>query len=101
MAKLDLRALEKLEFFELEEDRFPAVALARECLREGPSASAVFNAANELAVEAFLQGQLKFTEITPFVRRVVNEERFAFPQSFSSLYVVLSELAAAISKRLK
>jgi 1-deoxy-D-xylulose-5-phosphate reductoisomerase len=58
-----------LTFEEPDPKRFPALGLAFESGREGGSAPAVFNAADEIAVEAFLRGRLGFTGIT----RVISE----------------------------
>lgn len=100
MPQLDLRSVGRLDFFDLDEERFPAVALARECLADGSSACAVFNVANEAAVEAFLAGKLRFNEICSFVRAAVREERFSFPQSFQALHGMIESLSVALRKRL-
>jgi 1-deoxy-D-xylulose-5-phosphate reductoisomerase len=60
---LDLGAIGQLSFERPDFDRFPCLALAYAALRAGGSASAVLNAANEVAVEAFLAGRLPFTRI--------------------------------------
>jgi len=61
------------EFFPLDEGAFPAVRLARECGQAGGTAPAVFNAANEECVAAFLDGRLPFTGIVDTVARIVAE----------------------------
>ncbi|WP_419992763.1 1-deoxy-D-xylulose-5-phosphate reductoisomerase [Streptomyces boninensis] len=61
-------------FFPLDEEAFPAVALARFAGEAGGVAPAVFNAANEECVAAFLDGRLPFPEIVATVRRVVQEQ---------------------------
>ncbi|MCC9312174.1 1-deoxy-D-xylulose-5-phosphate reductoisomerase [Kitasatospora sp. RB6PN24] len=61
------------EFFPLDDDAFPAVALAREVGTLGGTAPAVFNAANEECVAAFLDGRLAFTGIVDTVAKVVAE----------------------------
>ncbi|TWE19788.1 1-deoxy-D-xylulose 5-phosphate reductoisomerase [Kitasatospora atroaurantiaca] len=61
------------EFFPLDDEAFPAVALAREVGTLGGTAPAVFNAANEECVEAFLKGRLAFTGIVDTVAKVVAE----------------------------
>ncbi|MFJ8046360.1 1-deoxy-D-xylulose-5-phosphate reductoisomerase [Kitasatospora sp. NPDC096147] len=61
------------EFFPLDTDAFPAVDLAREVGTLGGTAPAVFNAANEECVDAFLNGQLPFTGIVDTVAKVVSE----------------------------
>ena len=57
----------RLEFGEVDSRRYPAVALAREALEEGGAAPAILNAANEIAVEAFLAGKIPFLRIVPVV----------------------------------
>jgi 1-deoxy-D-xylulose-5-phosphate reductoisomerase len=61
------------EFFPLDEEAFPAVSLARHVGSLGGTAPAVFNAANEECVDAFLAGRLAFTEIVDTVAAVVEE----------------------------
>ncbi|MFH9355090.1 1-deoxy-D-xylulose-5-phosphate reductoisomerase [Kitasatospora sp. NPDC017646] len=61
------------EFFPLDDEAFPAVQLAREVGTLGGTAPAVFNAANEECVEAFLKGRLAFTGIVDTVAKVVAE----------------------------
>jgi 1-deoxy-D-xylulose-5-phosphate reductoisomerase len=61
------------EFFPLDEGAFPAVRLARECGQAGGTAPAVYNAANEECVAAFLDGRLPFTGIVDTVARIVAE----------------------------
>ncbi|MBI2244260.1 MAG: 1-deoxy-D-xylulose-5-phosphate reductoisomerase, partial [Nocardioides sp.] len=60
------------EFFPLDDAAFPAVALAREAGQRGGTAPAVYNAANEVAVEAFRTGALAFSEIVPAVQAVLS-----------------------------
>jgi 1-deoxy-D-xylulose-5-phosphate reductoisomerase len=71
-ARLDLGKMRSLEFFAVEPRRFPAVALAYAALRAGGSMPAVLNAANEIAVERFLAGELPFTGIVDMVSRVLD-----------------------------
>ena len=61
------------EFFPLDDEAFPAVGLAREAGERGGTAPAVYNAANEVAVEAFRQGRLRFVEIVDTVARVLGD----------------------------
>jgi 1-deoxy-D-xylulose-5-phosphate reductoisomerase len=61
------------EFFPLDDDAFPAVALAREAGQRGSTAPAVYNAANEVCVEAFRAGRLAFVEIVDTVAAVVGD----------------------------
>ena len=58
-------------FAPIDSKRFPAVALARHCGSMGGALPAIFNAANEVAVEAFMAGKVKFVEIIPTVEKIV------------------------------
>jgi 1-deoxy-D-xylulose-5-phosphate reductoisomerase len=60
------------EFFPLDDEAFPAVSLARRAGETGATAPAVYNAANEVAVEAFRQGRLGFVEIIDTVSDVLR-----------------------------
>lgn len=64
---LDLAAVGALHFEAADEGRFPCLAMARAALRQGGTAPAVLNAANEVAVAAFLRGELPF----PAIERVI------------------------------
>jgi len=71
-ARLDLRRIGQLTFEAVDAERFPAIGLALECLRRGCGAPTVLNAANEVAVAAFLGGRIRFLEIVDLVRRTVE-----------------------------
>ena len=64
---LDLAALKTLSFERPDEARFPCLPLAYAALRDGGTAAAVLNAANEIAVEAFLGARLRFTAIAQVI----------------------------------
>jgi 1-deoxy-D-xylulose-5-phosphate reductoisomerase len=64
---LDLAALKNLSFERPDEARFPCLPLAYAALRDGGTAAAVLNAANEIAVEAFLGARLRFTAIAEVI----------------------------------
>jgi 1-deoxy-D-xylulose-5-phosphate reductoisomerase len=66
-ARVDFLALPGLSFEAPDLERFPCLRLGFEALRSGPAASIVLNAANEIAVEAFLQERLPFTGIAPVI----------------------------------
>ena len=70
---VDWTTPEVWEFFPLDDDAFPAVALARAAGAQGGTAPAVYNAANEACVEAFRAGDLAFVDIVPTVAAVVEE----------------------------
>jgi len=69
---LDLVALARLDFQAPDEARFPCLRLAREAMCAGKTASVVLNAANEVAVEAFLCGAAKFTAIPAVIESVLE-----------------------------
>ena len=71
---LDLAAVGALHFAAADEARFPCLRLAREALRAGGTVPAVLNAANEVAVAAFLAGRLRFTAIAEVVAGAVERE---------------------------
>jgi 1-deoxy-D-xylulose-5-phosphate reductoisomerase len=83
---------ETWEFFPLDDDAFPAVALAKHAARLGGTAPAVYNAANEVCVEAFRQGRLAFTQIVPTVTDVLS--RHDVPSDTGSSLTVEDVLAA-------
>lgn len=70
--RLNLAAAAKLEFFAPDEVRFPALRLAREALQAGHGAPAVLNAANEIAVAAFLERKIGFLDIARIVEEVMQ-----------------------------
>ncbi|WP_444931821.1 1-deoxy-D-xylulose-5-phosphate reductoisomerase [Microbulbifer sp. SSSA002] len=72
VAALDLIAQGRLDFEAPDFNRFPCLRLAREAVDEGKSAPTVLNAANEIAVEAFLEGRLAFTDIAVVIEKVMN-----------------------------
>ncbi len=69
---LDLAATGRLNFLEPDERRFPCLRLAREALRAGGCAPAVLNAANEIAVAAFLNSQMRFNQIPQLLEGVLE-----------------------------
>ena len=70
--RLDLAAVAQLEFAAPDLARFPALGLARNALRAGGSAPTILSAANEIAVEAFLQRRIGFLDIARTVSRVME-----------------------------
>jgi 1-deoxy-D-xylulose-5-phosphate reductoisomerase len=63
----------QLEFFDIDHERFPAVRLAYEAGRAGGTHPAVLNAANEVAVQAFVSGRLRFRGITDVIGQVLED----------------------------
>lgn len=75
--RLDLAEIGRLEFESPDDLRFPALRLARESLRAGGAASAILSAANEVAVEAFLERRIGFLDIAEIVEAAM--ERLGAP----------------------
>lgn len=88
---LDLPIIGTLSFFAPDEDRFPATKLAREAAEAGGAAPAVLNAANEVAVAAFLAGQITFTQISAIVARTLDSALPPAPTSLAEVLAVDSE----------
>ena len=70
--KLDLARLATLTFEAPDEERFPALRVAKAALRRGDTGPAVLNAANEIAVKAFLDRRIKFLDIAALVEETLN-----------------------------
>lgn len=92
VAPLDLAAVASLQFQRLDMDRFPAVRLAIQAMTRGGTSPAILNAANEMAVEAFLQGRLRFDQIALLNERVLAQLP---PTSADSLQQILAADALA------
>lgn len=71
--RLDLATVANLEFYAPDFVRFPALRLAREALQAGGGTPTILNAANEIAVEAFLQRRIGFLDIADTVARVLEQ----------------------------
>ena len=71
-SRLDLTRVGSLTFEEADVDRFPCLALARHALVEGGAAPVILNAANEVAVAAFLDGRIRFTQIPEMITEALG-----------------------------
>ena len=83
--RLDLAALGRLEFEEPDPARFPALRIAREVMEAGGAAPVVLNAANEVAVDSFLNGRIRFTDIAETVERALGDSDFQAPRSIGDV----------------
>jgi 1-deoxy-D-xylulose-5-phosphate reductoisomerase len=92
VAQLDLTSMAALEFHAPDMRRFPCLGLAFDALRAGGTAPALLNAANEVAVQAFLDRRIGFRDIDRVVRRVMDEEEHG---AASSIEAVLDQDARA------
>ncbi len=71
--KLDFVALSQLDFMPPDLEKFPALKLAYDCLKLGDGACIALNASNEVAVQAFLSGKIRFGNIIPVISKVLDE----------------------------
>ncbi len=101
MEPLDLATIGELSFFAPDEARFPATRLAREAIEAGAGAPATLNAANEVAVAAFLAGQIGFMDITAVVESTLNRYSAPAPQTLDHVLSVDREARAAASAQLE
>ncbi|HSZ13794.1 MAG TPA: 1-deoxy-D-xylulose-5-phosphate reductoisomerase [Solirubrobacteraceae bacterium] len=86
ISALDLAAVGELSFEPVDLGAFPCLRLAGEAAREGGTAPCVLNAANEIAVHAFLEGRLRFLGISEVIERTLAELGSEPVRSFESLY---------------
>jgi 1-deoxy-D-xylulose-5-phosphate reductoisomerase len=91
---LDLTAVGSLNFEEPDLDAFPCLRLAREAARDGGTAPCVMNAANEIAVHAFLRGELPFTGIPRIIESTLDGLPTRPVRQFSDLYEADAEARA-------
>ena len=89
---LDLVKIGSLSFFEPDMEKFPGLGLARESLKLGGQAPNVFNAANEVAVEAFLNKRIGFMDIPAIVEKTLSRQKseVSFGNSLSSVEDIIS-----------
>ncbi len=98
--KLDLAKLQNLSFFAADEKKFPALKLSREAMAVDGNAPAILNAANEIAVEKFLQQQIKFTDITKIVAKTLDKIAYKKPKSIEEI-IEFDQQARAIATSIK
>lgn len=92
VSALDLFAVEDLQFEQPDLQRFPCLALAYDAMDSGGTAPAVLNAANEIAVSAFLDGELGFTKIASVIEQTLNATE---SESVDTLELVIAADKAA------
>ncbi|QTD55927.1 1-deoxy-D-xylulose-5-phosphate reductoisomerase [Parasphingorhabdus cellanae] len=88
---LDLSKIGKLDFEAPDDDRFPAIKLARGAIEAGGAVPAILNATNEIAVAAFLKGNIQFLEITEIVSRMVDSYSPPDPDDLADIFAIDTE----------
>lgn len=101
MAPLDLVGIGRLDFEAPDEGRFPALRLAREALTAGGARPAILNAANEVAVEAFLAGRIGFLEIAAIVDDTLSAYDPAAPETLDAVLAVDAQARRVAGERVK
>lgn len=101
MPPLDLVSIGRLDFEAPDPVRFPALRLAREALEAGGARPAILNAANEVAVAAFLERRIGFLEIAAIVEDTLNRYDPAAPDNVEAVLVVDAEARRLADARVK
>ncbi|WP_334655660.1 1-deoxy-D-xylulose-5-phosphate reductoisomerase [Sphingomonas panaciterrae] len=99
--RLDLIKVGRLDFEAPDEERFPALRLARAALNEGGGSPAILNAANEIAVAAFLGGRISYLEIAAIVSDTLDRFSPAVPDTLEAVLEVDREARVIAEKRVK
>lgn len=85
MDDLDLGAVGKLDFRTVDADRFPCLSLARQAVEAGPGATLMFNAANEIAGQMFMAGQIGFYGISDIIAEALSQDTGRFDVSLDDV----------------
>ena len=101
IAPLDLVGIGRLDFAAPDPVRFPALRLAREALDAGGARPAILNAANEVAVDAFLNRRIRFLEIAAIVEDTLTRYDPAAPDSVDAVLAIDAEARRLANERVK
>ncbi len=101
LAPLDFASLGRLDFEAPDSERFPALRLAREALEADGARPAILNAANEVAVAAFLARAIGFLEIAAIVADTLDRYAPAAPDSLDAVLAIDAEARAIAGERVK
>ncbi len=85
VARLDFNKTSNLTFEQLDNERFPAVNMCRNALEEGGAAPIVLNAANEIAVESFLNKKIGYLDIVTVVAQALEKHNYSAPASLDEV----------------
>jgi 1-deoxy-D-xylulose-5-phosphate reductoisomerase len=97
--RLDLLRAGRLDFEPPDENRFPALRLARQALAAGGAATVILNAANEIAVAAFLDKRIHFPDIAATVERSLSAMDVSIPRTIAEV-IALDRQARAVAAEL-
>ena len=85
---LDLSSIGQLNFYEPDLEKFPMLKLARQSLEEANGSPIALNAANEIAVAAFLEGKITFLNICDIVRNTLDKGSYNLPKSIEEVIAI-------------
>ena len=91
--KLDFGQIGKLSFYDVDTDRFPCLALAYEAIKRGGNAPCALNSANEVAVDAFLNGRIGFYDIARLCEKALDGLNFVASPSLDDIFATHREVA--------
>ncbi|MBI4240667.1 MAG: 1-deoxy-D-xylulose-5-phosphate reductoisomerase, partial [Candidatus Rokubacteria bacterium] len=97
---LDLARVGQLTFSEPDTRKFPCLTLARRALSQGGAASVVLNAANEVAVAAFLEDRIRFTQISELIAEALERELAREPGSIEECVAIDGETRRFVREQL-
>ena len=99
-ARLDLTRVGQLTFYEPDTDKFPCLGLARRALEHGGVAPVVLNAANEVAVAAFLERRIGFTEIAQLIEWALDDADAGAVRSLEECVAIDGETRLRVGRRI-
>jgi 1-deoxy-D-xylulose-5-phosphate reductoisomerase len=97
---LDLLRVSRLDFEQADEIRFPCLRLARDAFRQGGTSMAILNAANEVAVENFLNHRIKFSDIPKLIEQTLQQINSSSADSLETVLSADTEARAYVHQQL-
>ena len=98
---MDFSKTSSLEFHPPEEEKFPCLPLACNAVKTGGTMPAVLNGANEIAVQAFLDEEIRFTDMAGVIKNVMNAHQTVFSPVVSDIIKADREARQGATKRIK
>lgn len=83
--RLELDKLDALTFSKPDSEKFPCLSYAYHAMETGGTAPCVLNAANEVAVQAFLENRIGFTDISVIIRKTIDDHQVASPHNLDDV----------------
>jgi len=97
---LDLLRVSRLDFEQADEIRFPCLRLARDAFKQGGTSMAILNAANEVAVENFLNNRIKFSDIPKLIEQTLQQINSSSADSLEAVLSADTEARAYVHQQL-